>query len=187
MVIGIDVRPLIGNGVSGVEIYTKELLLQLFQQFPKTTFVLYCNAAKEQTHLYQTFNQPNITIVHTRLPNKILNLSFSWFRWPKIDKTIAKKTDLRPDAFFFPDLRPAPMSKNCKKIMVVHDLSYHHFPHYFSFRSRLWYKLLNPKKELSQSDHIIAVSNFTKQDLVKTYRLDPKKITTSHECISEEF
>ncbi len=187
MVIGIDVRPLIGNNMSGVEIYTKELLLQLFQLYPKTTFILYCNAAKKQNHLYQLFNQPNVKIVHTRLPNKLLNLSLSWFQWPKIDKTIRKKTGLKVDTFFCPDLRLTPLSRNCKKIMVVHDLSYHHFPQYFSLRTRLWYKLLNPKKELQKSDHIIVVSNFTKQDLIKTYSLDPQKITTIYEGISDQF
>ena len=187
MVIGIDVRPLIGNGVSGVEIYTKELLKQLFLQYPKTTFILYCNAARKQHHLYTTFKSANVKIVHTRVPNKILNISLSWFRWPKIDRTILKKTGLQPHTFFCPDLRITPISEECKKIMVVHDLSFHHFPQYFSLQTRLWYKILNPKRELKKSDHLIAVSEFTKKDLIRTYNILETKITTIHEGIDEKL
>lgn len=192
MIIGIDLRPLIGNNTSGVEIYIKNLLHHLLSIDKKNHYILYCNAFKQQHHLYQEFHRelhqyPRVQVIHTRYPNKILNLFLAHLRWPKIDKSILKRTGKRPDIFFVPDLRPAPVSKKCKKVIVMHDLSFHHFPQFFSRKSRLWYQLINPQKELQESHHIIAVSNATKKDLTRTYNIDSRKITTIHEGIDPNF
>ena len=86
-----------------------------------------------------------------------------------------------------PDIRPAALGRGVKKILTVHDLSFHHFPKFFSAKSRLWYRILKPKKQIMTSDSIIAVSAFTKNDLVKTYRVPEEKITVTHEGVDEDF
>lgn len=188
MVIAIDVRPLIGGNTSGVEVYITHLLRHLFASDQKNTYILYLNAARREQRVLDAFQEAeNITIVHTRYPNKLFNALLTFLRWPKLDRLIQKKTGLHPDIFFALDLRPSPISKETRKITVIHDLSYHHFPRFFSWRTRLWYALIQPRKEIKESSGIIAVSEFTKRDLIKTYQVDPAKVTVIHEGVDRDF
>jgi len=186
MIIAIDIRPLMGGNTSGVEMYINNLLTVLLKN-KKNKYILYLNGPKKEKYIYKQFQKENVKIVHTRYPNKIFNFLLVFLRWPKIDKIIKNKTRTKPDAFFIPDIRPSPISNKTKKIITVHDLAFHHFPNFFSWRTNLWYKVINPKKEIKESNKIIAVSNFTKQDLIKTYKIDSKKIDVIYEAINKEF
>lgn len=191
MIIAIDVRPLMGGNTSGVEVYIQNLLHHLFKADSENTYILYFNGAKREEQflksLRQKAKQKNVHIVHTHYPNKVYNALLTFLRWPKLDKVIEKRTGKRSQAFLFPDLRPGPVSRDIKKISVVHDLAYEHFPQFFSWRTRLWYFLIHPKKEIQESHGIIAVSEFTKRDIIQTYNIEEHKISVVYEGVSEEF
>jgi glycosyltransferase involved in cell wall biosynthesis len=184
-IIAVDIRPLIGENTSGVETYILELLNNILVKDKKNTYILYINAYKNCDNILKQFNDKNVEILHTRNPNKIFNLLLSFLRWPKLDLVIEKKLNKKPDIFFVPDLRPSPISKKTQKITVIHDLAYHHFPKFFSLKTRLWYKIINPQKEIKESSKIIAVSHFTKKDLINTYKIDPSKILVIHEGVNK--
>lgn len=190
MIIAIDVRPLMGGNTSGVEVYIHNLLTHLLRE-KDNTYILYMNATSKEEALVQKLQkmsrQSNVKIVHTRYPNKLFNALLTFFRWPKLDRLVEKRTGKKPEAFLLPDLRPSPLGKNIKKVSVVHDLAFEHFPQFFSWRTRLWYALLNPRREVKESQGIIAVSNFTKYDIVKTYGIDEHKIAVIPEGVKESF
>jgi len=199
MNIVIDIRPLMEGKLSGIEVYILHLLEELFEVDKKNTYILFANAAKNVLKEIPKFTQKNVTIIQTRIPNKLLNAALSVLRKPKLDKLIIKHLKRNPneipetmekmsvDLFFMPDLRPSALSKKVKKITVVHDLAFKHFKKFFSKKTRLWYKLLNPRREIKTSDKIIAVSGYTKNDLVRTYHIPPEKITVVYEGIEEKF
>lgn len=65
-------------------------------------------------------------------------------------------------------------------VVTIHDLSYLHYPQ--MFRKEDLYQLTNwSKYSIENSAHIIAVSQCTKDDIVKNYKVDPKKISVTHE------
>jgi glycosyltransferase involved in cell wall biosynthesis len=187
MIIAFDLRPLTSGTISGVETYIIHLLKYLIKIDQKNEYVLYINSFKDQSKVLKLFNGPNVITLQTRIPNKLLNLSLAKLRFPKLDRIILKKTGLQPDIYFVPDLRPTPLSKKTKKITTIHDLAFKHFPNFYSFKSRLWYKYINPEKEISESIKIVAVSNYTKKDIIKTYHTNPSKIDVTHEGIDEDF
>lgn len=200
MNICVDIRPLMGGKHTGVEIYTLNLLENLFKLDHKNHYILFANAEKDQSQYLPYFQQDNVTTIQTKIPNKILNLSLALLKRPKLDHLILKYLQKHPkkqpkefdfkrgiDVFLMPDLRPSAVSKSVKKITVVHDLSFQHFPYFFSRKTRIWYKLLNAKKELENCKNIIAVSHFTKEDLIQTYQIPAEKITVIHEAVSEDF
>ncbi len=185
----IDLRPLMGGKTSGVEVYTRNIVEKLLQKETEDTYILWVNAWR-RLNVFEPLEKNNSRVreVHTKIPNKILNLSLKLFKWPKIDSLISKSLDGLPiDIVLMPDLRPSTFSKKVKKVMVIHDISFHHFPRFFSWKSRLWYRLLNPKDELFSSDAIIAVSHATKKDVVKTYHIPPEKIQVIHEAVDDDF
>jgi glycosyltransferase involved in cell wall biosynthesis len=174
-----------GGNLSGVEIYILNLLKELFKIDKKNSYILFANASSDQSRHLPHFNCRNVKVIQTRIPNKILNLCLFLFNRPRIDRLI--KSQGQFDLCFQPDLRPVSLSKGIKRVNVVHDLSFHHFPQFFSLKTRLWHRLLQPRKILKKSDAIIAVSDFTKTDLVNTYNIPAEKVTVIHEGINDRF
>lgn len=83
----------------------------------------------------------------------------------------------KPDLFFSPT-HYIPRFSPVKRVALIHDLSYLHFPGMFK-REDLW-KLTNwTKFSVTRTDHLIAVSNFTKQDLIKQYGVSKQKVTVA--------
>ncbi len=199
MNIVVDIRPLMEGKISGIETYTINVLRELFKLDTKNSYILFANGAKDVSNKLPQLSGDNVSIIQTKIPNKILNLSISLLRYPKLDRLIIKYLKKHPgkapknmkeptiDLFFMPDLRPTALTKKVKKITVVHDLSFRHFPGFFSKKTRLWYKILRPKREIEKSTEIIAVSSFTKHDLIETFKIPEEKITVIHEGIDENF
>lgn len=172
MKIAIDLRPLMSGKISGVEVYIKSMLEAIFEADQKNEYILWYNAFKEVDTSHFPTTYPNVKLVRTRIPNKLFNLSLSLLRWPKIDRLIGEGIDV----LWVPDPRPAPVSSACKKIVTFHDLSFEYFRYSFSTRTRLWHRILRPKKEALEADQLIAVSEFTKKQLIEEYQLPEKKI-----------
>lgn len=183
MNIAIDLRPLMSGKISGVETYIIGMLKALFELDSKNNYTLWYNTYKDVDISHFPTDYPNVKIKRTRIPNKILNISLSIFRWPKIDHLIGEKIDI----IWVPDPRPTPVSSNCKKICTFHDLSFEDFKYSFNLKTRLWHKILCPKKEAKEADHIVSVSNFTKSQLVDEYDIDDKKISVIYEAAADHL
>lgn len=176
MKIGIDGRCLQNKEHTGVQEYTKNLILELLNKNPKDNFIIFVNAfggIKEDFRWLKSFD--NIEIRKFHWPNKILNFCFWFWRWPKIDKMLGGL-----DVFIIPNFNFFALSKNVKKILTVHDLSFERFPETFSFKRRLWHFLINPRRVSMQSDLIWAVSKSTAQDLRSIYKINKDKIKVNY-------
>src|ERR1019366_610887 len=68
--------------------------------------------------------------------------------------------------------------KSLKKpfVLTVHDIIYELFPEYFATEPYKFYK----QKLLSLADHIIAISECTKNDIQKFYDIEDSKISVIH-------
>lgn len=187
MNIVIDVRPLMGGKWSGVETYVYHLIKHISKLNPENNYILFANAKTDQKKYIPDFGRKNIQIIQTYIPNKILNLSLLFLKYPKIDKLLEKKLQLKIDACVFPDLRPYAISKNTVSIQTVHDLCFERFPQFFSTKSRIWFKLMQAKKLIAKADKIVAVSESTKEDLANIYKIPKDKIKVIYEGIDDEF
>lgn len=169
--------------ISGVEVYIKAMLEALFEAKTEHKFVLWYNAFKKIDTSHFPKLPKNVKLVRTRIPNKLFNLSLSLLRWPKVDKLIGKGIDV----LWVPDPRPAPISKSCRKIITFHDLSFEDFKYAFNWKTRLWHKILRPKKEAMEADFIVAVSEFTKSQLVEEYGIEKSKIKVTYEAAGDHL
>ena len=182
MRIGIDIRPLEVTHYGGVPEYIINLLPEMFKIGAGHQFVLFRNSFKKSRRNYREFLEySNVSIKSFRFPNKFLFFTSRFVSWPKIDKLLGGV-----DTLFCPHFFSAPVSKNCRKIITFHDLSFVDFPEFFDFKRRIWHKLLSPKKQAKNADYIISVSNSTKQDLVNFYKLPLDKITTIYLGINKK-
>ncbi|MFA6518515.1 MAG: glycosyltransferase family 1 protein [Candidatus Shapirobacteria bacterium] len=81
----------------------------------------------------------------------------------------------RPNVFFSPN-QYSPIFSPCPTIPTVHDIGYLTYPEQFTkkdlFQLTYW-----TKASIFRAKYIVAVSEFTKNELIKTYHLDPQKIS----------
>ncbi|MFA5318205.1 MAG: glycosyltransferase family 1 protein [Patescibacteria group bacterium] len=183
MRIGIDIRTLMDKHYSGVSEYTLNLLRAIFEQDRMHQYKLFYNSYHDISDRIPKFDYPNVEIIKFSYPNKILNyLLFKIFKWPKIDKKIGGV-----DIMFMPHINFIALSKECKKIITIHDLSFLRYPYYFSIRHNFWQKNINTKKLLKKFNKIIAVSDNTKKDIENLCKTPPKKIKPIYSGIGEEY
>jgi glycosyltransferase involved in cell wall biosynthesis len=69
----------------------------------------------------------------------------------------------------------APGRPGCPTVVTVHDLSYLAHPEWLSWRVRFTLNQLVPRS-VRAAARVIAISEFTKQDLIQRYGLSPEKI-----------
>lgn len=186
MIIGVDIRPLVSNKRSGVEEYGFALLSELISVDRKNEYVLFNNSFKKPPLLFRDIlEHENVELVTYRFPNKVLNFLFRFSNFPKIDKLIYRRLGKEIGLFFMPNILFASLSKKVKKVITFHDLSFVHFSEFLSLKRKLWHRAINPKGLALRSDKIIAVSDFTKLDLIKTYGIESSKIETIHSGVVE--
>ncbi len=172
MKIAIDLRCLVDDRKTGVEEYARKATLFLIEKNPHTEFILFFNSFKKnKIDLEKIKKIPNVKVKYFHYPNKILNLLFCFFNWPKIDKLLGGV-----DIAFMPNINFISLSKKVKLILVVHDLSFERFPEFFSIKRRLWHFLINSRRLCQKANEIWAVSNSTKDDIEALYKINQKKI-----------
>lgn len=182
MKIGIDIRTLMDRNYSGVPEYTLNLLKAIFKLDHENEYRLFYNNAKDISGRMPKFDYPNVKIIKTRYPNKVLNyFLFKPFNAPKIDKM------LDVDLFFMPHFNFIGLSGRAKSILTIHDLSFLRYGEYFSSRKNFWHKMVNVKKIVNKFDYIVAVSESTKNDLIDLFKFDPEKIKVIYSGVGDEY
>jgi len=71
-------------------------------------------------------------------------------------------------------------------VLTVHDLIFRHLPQHHKPLNR-WYLNLTLPLYCRRADHIIAVSEQTRRDLIALYRLPPTKISVIYEAADSRF
>lgn len=183
MRIGIDIRSLAAGRRTGVEEYTIGLLKELFRLGGGHEYVLFYNAwGNAEPDLSFAEGFPHVSIRRFHIPNKLLNLSLWYFRYPKLDRLIGGV-----DVFFMPNLNFAAFSKETKLFVTAHDLSFELFPEHFSWKQRLWHFAINFRGLLRRADRVIAVSKSTQDDLLSFYALPKEKVSVICSGVDERF
>ena len=180
MTIGIDIRVLGSQAKSGIEEYTENLLAYLLPLDKSIRYKLFFSSWKSSLENYEWLSLSNIEIVKYKIPNRLLFYSSSFFNAPFVDQLLGGV-----DVFFSPHFFITALSPVCRRITTFHDLSFIHFPEFFSWRKKIWHNFeMKPLWQSRFSDRIIAVSESTKNDLINFYGVDPAKITVIYSGIS---
>ncbi len=164
MKIGLDgneanVKNRVGSGVYAYE------LLKEFANTKKHEFTVYLKEKPlndlpkvAQNFKYKVFG-PKKLWTRVALPAK---LAFG----PKLD-------------IFFSMGHYGPLFSKVPYVVTIFDLSYLHFPQLF--KKDDLYQLTNwSKRSIVKSKHIFAISNSTKDDIIKNYTVSPSKITVTY-------
>jgi len=166
-----------------VEEYTLNLLQNLFEIDKDNEYVLFFNSWKKSKADFSWIEKyGNVALKKFQIPNKLLNLSFWYLGWPKIDALVGGA-----DIVFMPNLIFGSVSAKTRLIITIHDLSYERYPEYFSLKRRFWHTFINPKKLCKRADKIIAVSKSSGNDIRNLYKIDRNKIEVIYSAAGDKF
>lgn len=168
MKIAIDLRSLSTGSISGVENYTLNVVESLLKLDKKNEYKLFYNSFYSKN--LPEFHYVNSSQINTGRPNKILNLQLK-FDFANLENFLGPM-----DWFFMPNLNQFSVSTKTKVAITVHDLSPLIAPEFYNAKRRIWHWFLNYKKAFLRADLIFAVSEYTKNDLMRLFDLPENKI-----------
>ncbi len=163
MKIAIDAADLCDKRVDGTRIYIKNVLDFLGGIKKTDSFFIHLKG------------QPNKELNFKQYPNYFLRESRAPFFWTQGKFSFEVKKD-KPDVLWMP-LQTVPFltQGGIKIVVTVHDLAFRFFKNHFPFKD--WFFLsIFTREALKRADRVIAVSQNTKKDIIKEYKLDPAKI-----------
>lgn len=174
-----DVRLLSRGGASGIEEYTRELLGAMLELDNEDKYQFFYSGLRKAALPEFLSKHPRVTAINWNTPNKILDFSFRFLAEPKLERFFGFDIAFSPHFNMLATKKP--------RVITFHDLSFIHHPHFFSRRQHVWHWLQDYKKQAERASKIIAVSQFTKSDLVELFDIPPAKITTIYSGISGDF
>jgi len=79
-----------------------------------------------------------------------------------------------------------PRLTRARSVFTLHDVAYLLFPQYHLLQNRLYLTLMMPRF-LARADCVIAVSEATRRDALRFYRLNPEKVVVIPEGVESRF
>ena len=170
MIIGIDGNEANTTNKVGVGQYALQLLTQLAKSDTKNKYIIYLKNPPQVDLPPATKNWQ----YHIFGPQKM------WTRFALPIHLFTQKDKL--DLFFSPS-HYSPSFCPCPTIPTIHDLGYLQFQNQFTKKD--FYQLKNwTLQSIKKSSHIITVSQFSKDEIIKTYGIDPQKITIAYNGVT---
>lgn len=177
MKIGVNARFLLPTKMEGFGWYTFEVVKRLVEKHPEHEFIFFFDRPYDEKFLFGS----NVTPVVLSPPARHPLLFIYWFEIA-IKKAL-KKYEI--NVFFSPDGYLSLGSK-VPQIAVIHDINFEHYPEDLPLSARLYLRRYFPKFA-RKATKIITVSNYSKQDIAKTYSIDSEKIVVAWNGASEVF
>src|SRR3989344_1062641 len=181
MIIGIDIRN-IGKKRTGDEAVFFNLVKNLVLIDNKNKYLLFTDITdaailRNMAVKLEIENKQNFKII----PLKCLN-KFIWNLWTLPNYLRKNPVDIYHTQYITPFFVP----EKVKIITTIHDISFNFYPRFIKFTDLFFLKLLIPLS-LKRADKIIAVSEFTRSEIIRYYKINDKKVICIYNAISEEF
>ncbi len=166
MKIAVNTRLLLKNKLEGIGWFTYETFSRMVKAHPEHTFYFLFDRPFDKSFVFSDNVIPMIVPPPARHPV----LHYWWFEHA-LPRALKK---IHPDIFISPDAYNS-LASPFRNLMVIHDLNFVHHPEMMPWLPRKYYNYYTPRYA-RKADHILTVSQFTKQDIVKQYGIDSAKI-----------
>ncbi|HEX3248382.1 MAG TPA: glycosyltransferase family 1 protein [Pyrinomonadaceae bacterium] len=172
MHIGFDAHS-IGTGLGGNETYATNLIEALAEVDTHNRYTLYVTKQVAVDRYAQRW--PNVAVRKT-LPHTPLI---------RIPLTLAAELRRRPIDILHVQYTAPPLAP-CDTVVMIHDLSFEHIPE--TFKRRSWMQMrLTVRRTARSASHVVTDSEYSRQDILRTYRLPPERVTTTPLAASTRF
>lgn len=181
MNIAIDVRN-VGRQRTGSEVVVRELVRALLAQDTRNHYFLLTDTDDPAVHAAirekcALDGKDNAQIVALPSPNK-----FVWAAWTVWRFLRRADVDVYHTEYIVPFFVP----RRVRVLTHIHDVSFAAHPEYINWKDRLLLRLLIPRS-LRRADVVIAVSQFTQDEIVRYYRVPESKVALVPNALPEHF
>ena len=150
--------------LSGVQRYAMEVVKQLDQLCEKDEFVILV----PQKSSIQKLDLRNINIVEIG--------KFTGHLWEQVSLPLYilrknRKAKLLNLCNIAPILKPS--------YVVIHDIAFKTHPEHLDKKFALWYRIIT-KFNIKRYKHIFTVSNFSKEEILNSYKINPNKVSVTY-------
>ncbi|MDR1792522.1 MAG: glycosyltransferase family 4 protein [Bacteroidales bacterium] len=177
MKIAVNTRLLVKNKMDGIGWYAYEILKCMVRQHPDEEFIFFFDRPPHPDFIFA--DNVRYVVVHPQARHPIL-----WYLFFEIGIRFALKRE-KPNVFFSPDGWLCLHTKT-KTINVIHDLNFEHLPQFTSYINKLYLRYFFPRFA-KRADILATVSHFSKEDIVKTYKIPEQKMIVAGNAVSEDF
>ena len=177
MRIAVNTRLLLKGKLEGIGWVAYETLKRIVLAHPKVDFYFIFDRQPAPMFLFADNVKPVVLFPQARHP-----FLFVWFFELSVPRALKR---IKADLFYSPDGYLSLRSK-VPQVVEFHDLNFEHFPADMP-KIHLWhYKKYFPLFA-RKAERIITVSEFSKQDIVGCYGVDPQKIDVAYNGVNEIF
>jgi len=177
MKIVVNTRLLIKDKLEGIGWFSYETLKRITQSHPEHDFFFLFDRAYDESFIFSKNIIPVVIAPQARHPI----LFKIWFNW-SVHRFLKK---IKADLFLSPDGYLS-LTTNVPQLAVIHDLNFEHYPAFLPKHIAKYYKKNFPLFA-KKAARIVTVSNFSKQDIVSQYGINPEKINVAYNGINELF
>ena len=177
MKIAVNTRLLLKGKLEGIGWVAYETLRRMVKAHPEVEFYFLFDREPDPMFVFADNVKPVVLFPQARHP-----FLFIWFFELSVPRALRK---IGVDLFYSPDGYLSLRSK-VPQVVEFHDLNFEHFPNDMP-KIHLWhYKRFFPKFA-HKAKRIVTVSEFSKQDIVDCYQVDPDKIDVAYNGVNEMF
>lgn len=177
MRIGVNTRLLLKHRMEGIARYTYEVTKRMVLAHPEDEFVFFFDRDYSEDFLFADNVKAYILNPPARHP-------LLWFAWFEISLPKALK-EHKIDVFFSPDTYLS-LRSDVPTLITCHDLAYLHYPKHIPLLVRKYYQFYFPRFH-RRANHIMAISQNTKNDIIDKYAIPEHKITLAYNACAENF
>lgn len=182
MRVTIDARPAVSAGMTGVGVYTRELIVRLPRIDPATRYEAWYLNARRALRPWRWSRRslppvPNLHEKWTAFPAQTFERLSLRYELPRLEWF----TDF--DVVFAPNFVPPP-TRSRHLVLTIHDLAFRRFPETAPLATRRWLQRLD--RALKQAAEVIVPSEATRTDLLELYPVKPERVTVVHHGVDRE-
>jgi glycosyltransferase involved in cell wall biosynthesis len=177
MIIAVNTRFLLADYLEGIGYFTYEIFMRITADHPEHEFIFIFDRPPVKKFVFGK----NVKTIVTGPPARHPLLWKIWYDY-KVPAVLRKyKADVFVSCDGFCSLRT-----RVPQCLVVHDLSFLHYPSFNRKSHLLFYKRYTPKM-LAKASVVATVSAFSKNDLIEKYHIASEKIDIVYSAAKEIF
>lgn len=177
MRIGVNARFLLKDKLEGIGWFSYETLKRITQNHPEHEFYFFFDRPYDASFIFSNNIKPIVLFPPARHPF----LYYIFFEWSITQALKKYKIDyfISPDGFLS-------LSTKVPSLAVIHDIAFEHRDNDVDKLTLKYYRYFFPKFA-RKADRIATVSEYTKNDLLNTYKINQDKIDVVYNGANESY
>lgn len=177
MLIAVNTRLLIPDRLDGIGWFSHETLKRITAAHPEHQFLFLFDRQIPEQFVFSNNIEPLSLFPPARHP-------FLWHWW--MEYSVRNLLRIRkPDLFLSTDGYLC-LSTDTPSLPVIHDINFHHRPADLPLMTRKYYRRQFPKFA-RKAVRIATVSEYSKQDIARSYGIDPQNIDVVYNGVNTSF